>query len=131
MICYEDIIPEFVNKLVETGNPDLLVNLTNDAWFGDSTEPWQHLALAKFRSVEHRMFLARVSNSGVSAIIDPNGRVVVQGETFKQQALIGDARYMRVETVYSIIGNAPWWIVSALMLLASFVRRPKKKQLGQ
>src|SRR5690606_15659256 len=57
MICYEDIIPSFVNKLVDAGEPDLLVNMTNDAWFGDTAEPWQHLALAKFRSVEHHMFL--------------------------------------------------------------------------
>ncbi|MFP6685026.1 MAG: apolipoprotein N-acyltransferase, partial [Polyangiaceae bacterium] len=71
MICYEDIIPSFVNKLVAAEDPDLLVNITNDAWFGDTTEPWIHLALAKFRTVEHRRYLVRVTNSGVSAIVDP------------------------------------------------------------
>jgi apolipoprotein N-acyltransferase len=53
-ICYEDIVPGFVNSIVRNGDPDLLVNLTNDAWFGDTTEPWIHLALAKLRAVEHR-----------------------------------------------------------------------------
>ena len=50
LICYEDILPSFVNKIVAHADPDLLVNLTNDAWFGDSTEPWIHFALAKMRA---------------------------------------------------------------------------------
>ncbi|MSP25748.1 MAG: apolipoprotein N-acyltransferase [Myxococcales bacterium] len=136
-ICYEDIIPSFVNKLVRAGDPDLLVNLTNDRWFQneaaadgvtpDTAEPWQHYALAKFRSIEHRMFLARVSNSGVSGIIDPVGRVVVQGGTMKREALVGEARYMRVATVYSVIGNAPWWATSAMTLVTCFMRRRRPR----
>lgn len=126
MICYEDIIPSFVNKLVETGKPDLLVNLTNDRWFGDSTEPWQHLALAKLRSVEHHIYLARVSNSGVSALIDANGRVVVHGGTFRKEALLGEGRFMRMATVYARVGNLPWWIVGAATVAAAFVRRKRR-----
>ena len=57
LICYEDILPGFVNRMVRHADPDLLVNLTNDAWFGDSTEPWIHFALAKLRAVEHRRLL--------------------------------------------------------------------------
>jgi apolipoprotein N-acyltransferase len=74
-ICYEDILPQ---HLQETGalHPHLLVNLTNDTWFGAKTEPWQHLALAIFGSVEQRTSLVRAVNSGVSAFIDPNGRVL-------------------------------------------------------
>ena len=125
MICYEDIIPSFVNKLVAAGDPDLLVNMTNDAWFGDTTEPWQHLALAKFRSVEHRLFLVRVTNSGVSALVDPVGRVLVQSETFVQQALMGEARFVRLKTIYGKLGDIPWWIVGGLMGLAAFIRRKR------
>ncbi|RLB60478.1 MAG: apolipoprotein N-acyltransferase, partial [Deltaproteobacteria bacterium] len=117
MICYEDIIPTFVNKLVAVGDPDLLVNMTNDTWFGDTTEPWIHLALAKFRSVEHRRYLVRVTNSGVSAIVDPVGRVVVHSDTFKEQVLVGDVHFMRQRTVFATLGQAPWWIVTALMAL--------------
>src|SRR5262249_25600521 len=76
LICYEDILPGFTNRAVAYAEPELLVNMTNDAWFGDTNEPWQHLALAKFRAIEHRRFLVRSTNSGVSAIIDPNGAVV-------------------------------------------------------
>jgi apolipoprotein N-acyltransferase len=123
MICYEDILPSFVNKLVEAGDPDLFVNITNDTWFGNTTEPWIHLALAKFRSIEHRLYMVRVTNSGVSAIIDPNGRITVHGGVYKKENLVGDARYLRERTVYSVIGDAPWWILSALVGIAAFRRR--------
>ncbi len=76
LICYEDILPRFTNDAVRHGDPDLLVNITNDAWFGDTAEPWEHLALAQLRAVEHRRYFVRGTNSGVSAVIDPVGRVV-------------------------------------------------------
>lgn len=74
MICYEDILPVFGRKLAAL-RPHLLVNLTNDAWFGDTSEPWEHLALSVFRSVELRTDLVRAVNTGVSAFIDATGRV--------------------------------------------------------
>jgi apolipoprotein N-acyltransferase len=127
MICYEDIIPGFVNKLVAHGDPDLLVNLTNDAWFGDSTEPWIHLALAKMRAIEHRRFLVRATNSGVSAIVDPTGRVVVHGETFKEQSILGDARFMRATTVYGVVKDVPWYLATLAIAAMAFVRRPARR----
>jgi apolipoprotein N-acyltransferase len=75
VICYEDILPEFLRS-VGALHPHLLINLTNDTWFGEKAEPWQHLALAVFASVEQRTTMVRAVNSGVSAIVDANGRVV-------------------------------------------------------
>ncbi|MBK8480250.1 MAG: apolipoprotein N-acyltransferase [Proteobacteria bacterium] len=74
MICYEDLLPAFGRRLAAL-QPQLLVNLTNDAWFGASAEPYQHLALAVFRSVELRLDLVRSVNTGVSAVIEATGRV--------------------------------------------------------
>ena len=74
VICYEDILPRFLRK-VGALHPSLLVNITNDTWFGAKTEPWEHLALAVFGSVEQRTSMVRVVNSGVTAFIDPVGRV--------------------------------------------------------
>jgi apolipoprotein N-acyltransferase len=74
MICYEDILPDFGRELGEQ-HPHLLVNITNDTWFGDSTEPWQHLSLSVFRAVELRADLVRSVNTGVSALVDATGRV--------------------------------------------------------
>jgi apolipoprotein N-acyltransferase len=74
MICYEDILPGFGREL-SGHHPHLLVNVTNDAWYGDTSEPWQHLALSVFRAVEARTDLVRAVNTGVSAFIDASGRV--------------------------------------------------------
>ena len=91
-ICYEDIIPGFFNDAVRHSKPDLLVNLTNDAWFGNTTEPWIHLALAKLRTVEHRLYMARATNSGISALVDATGAVVAHSSPFKQEVVYGEAR---------------------------------------
>jgi apolipoprotein N-acyltransferase len=75
LICYEDLLPDFIRR---TGalHPNLLVNLTSDQWFGDGAEPWQHLALSVFSAIEVRTSLVRAVNSGISANIDPDGRLV-------------------------------------------------------
>jgi len=127
LICYEDILPSFVNKVVRHADPELLVNLTNDAWFGDSTEPWIHLALAKLRAVEHRRYLIRATNSGVSAIVDPVGRVILHGGTYKEEALLGEARFMRATTGYGLWGDAPWYAAALAMGWMAFRKRQKQK----
>lgn len=76
LVCYEDILPAFTRSVAKL-DPHLLVNITNDAWFGKTSEPYQHLALAVFRSVENRLDMVRAVNTGVSAHIDAVGRVRV------------------------------------------------------
>ena len=125
LICYEDILPGFVNSMVQHADPDLLVNLTNDTWFGDTTEPWIHLALAKLRAVEHRRYLVRATNTGVSALIDPVGRVAMHGSTFKEEALIGVAKFMRGKTGYEILADWPWRLAAAAIFLMAFVRKER------
>ncbi len=128
LICYEDILPAFVNKIVHHADPDLLVNLTNDSWFGDSTEPFIHFALARLRAVEHRRYLVRATNSGVSGIIDPIGRTILHGGTFKEEALLGEARFMHATTGYEILGDYPWYLAALASVFMAFrVRKPKEK----
>lgn len=74
MICYEDIIPAFGRRLVAE-RPNLLVNITNDAWFGATSEPYEHMALSVFRAVEHRLDMVRAVNTGTSVFISATGRV--------------------------------------------------------
>jgi apolipoprotein N-acyltransferase len=126
-ICYEDVIPSFVNAMMRTEPGNLLVNITNDAWFGDSTEPWIHLALSKFRAIEQRRFLARSTNSGVSAIIDPVGRVVRHTETFKEQAVHAQIAWLDGRTPYNLWGDAPWWLATVGIVLMGIVGRKKPK----
>jgi apolipoprotein N-acyltransferase len=75
VICYEDILPRFLRR-VGLLQPNLLVNLTSDSWFGANAEPWQHLALAVFSTIELRVAMVRAVDSGISALIDPNGRLL-------------------------------------------------------
>jgi apolipoprotein N-acyltransferase len=77
LICYEDILPGFARRVAKLG-PNAFINITNDAWFGKTAEPYQHLALAVFRAVEHRLEMVRAVNTGVSAHIDAGGRVRAQ-----------------------------------------------------
>jgi apolipoprotein N-acyltransferase len=125
IICYEDILPAFVNGMVRHADPDLIVNLTNDTWFGETTEPLEHLALAQLRAVEHRRYLIRATNSGMSAIIDAAGRVVMHGGAFREEALIGEARFMRQRTGYELLGDAPYWTATLAIALMALVEKKR------
>ena len=107
------------------GEPELLANLTNDAWFGDSTEPWIHLALAKLRAVEHRKYFVRSTNSGVSAFIDPVGRVISHTQTFTEESQRATLRWLKGKTPYTWWGDAPWWLASLASLVFAFRFRHK------
>jgi len=81
LICFESIFPELARKQVKAG-ANLLVTLTNDAWFGRSGAPYQHLAMGVFRAVENRKSLIRAANTGISAFIDPSGRITEASSLF-------------------------------------------------
>jgi|HubBroStandDraft_1064217.scaffolds.fasta_scaffold00282_14 apolipoprotein N-acyltransferase len=99
VICYEDILPGFLRNLGKL-HPNLLVNLTSDSWFGADTEPWEHLALSVFASVELRVSMVRAVDSGVSALIDPNGRLL--------QKTYADDPYRNPHAEDGIVVTAPW-----------------------
>jgi len=119
LICYEDILNGFVRRAVRESHPHLLVNITNDAWFGDTQEPWIHLALAESRAVEHHRYLVRATNSGVSAIIDPVGRVVTHSGTFRRQNLSARVAMLDHATLYEWLGDWPGWlaVIASLWML--------------
>lgn len=123
LVCYEDVLPGFTRQAVREGDPHLLVNITNDAWFGDTHEPWIHLALAKFRAVEHHRALVRSTNSGVSALVDPVGRVLGEVGVFERGELFDELPLLQGTTVYAHVGDWPGFAALALILWMAFVRR--------
>jgi apolipoprotein N-acyltransferase len=125
LICYEDILPSFTNAAVRHGDPDLLVNMTNDAWFGATTEPEIHFALSKLRAVEHHRWLVRSTNSGVSALVDPVGRATMTTPIFQQTSFAGEVRWMRGKTVYEVLGDSIWWLCTAAVVAMAFVRKER------
>lgn len=112
-ICYEAAIPGFVRRMVAEARPNLLVMLSNDAWFGDSHEPWIHLAVARMRAIEHHRFVVRATNSGVSAVIDPAGRLVTRSGLLTRENLRGTVRAFDGETLYGRAGDWPGWLAAA------------------
>lgn len=129
-ICYEDLYPSFVNRMFRHHDADLIVNMTNDAWFGDTLEPWQHLALAKFRAIEQRRYLIRSTNSGVSAFVDPTGAVLSRTNTFVQTGLTHEVAWLKGGTVYRTIGDWPWLLASAASFALAFRRRKRDLATG-
>ncbi|MGY6550079.1 MAG: apolipoprotein N-acyltransferase [Roseinatronobacter sp.] len=116
LICYESI---FARHLRVTERPDWVLQITNDAWFGDLTGPFQHLAQARLRAVEQGLPVLRAANTGVSAVIDARGGIIAElglNETGFLDATLPGAL---PPTLYSRFGDAPLWLFLALTLIAS------------
>jgi len=116
LVCYEGIFPELSRSLVERG-ADLLVNITNDAWYGHSSAPYQHLAMARMRAIENRVWLARVANTGVSALIAPSGRVTMSTDIFETVQMTGRVGLGARTSLYRQGGD----VLAALCLLFTLV----------
>ncbi len=129
-ICYEDLLPGFINDMLRQQNSHLLVNMTNDAWFGDSTEPYLHLALAKLRAVEQRRFLVRSTNSGVSAFVDPVGRNLSETRTFVEAADAQTIAWLDGTTPFRLLGQLPMYLLALLTGAAAFRQRRAPKVAG-
>jgi len=104
LVCYEAIFPDLARDYVRQG-ADLLVNITNDAWFGRSSAPWQHLEMACFRAIENRVWLARAANTGVSALVDPTGKIRRESGLFEATQISGLAGYGARPGIYGRFGD--------------------------
>lgn len=132
-ICYESIFPKEVLNPVE--KPDLLVVLANDGWYGVSSGPYQHLAAAQMRAVEEGVTVIRSANTGISAVIMPNGEI--KGALGLNETGISDVRLSKVmsrPTVYGKFGNAMWGVLAVCSVLFAvfcdiFRRRRRVKKL--
>jgi apolipoprotein N-acyltransferase len=124
-ICYEDIFPQLVRRVAWAG-AQVLVNISNDAWFGDSAAAAQELEMARLRAIENRRYLLRATNDGITAMIDPYGRVEKQIARHQTAALAGNFSYRREQTFYTQHGDIFAWLcagLSGLMVLVAAMHR--------
>lgn len=116
-VCYEDIIPSLSRRIWKNDGPaDVMVNVTNDSWYGDTHEPMIHLVLATFRSIETRRALIRSTNTGITAIVDPTGRIAQRTGQWTRETMVADVPLIRdgSTTIYMRIGDVLAWIAVAL-----------------
>lgn len=104
-VCYEAAYPAVVRHLARDAG--VLVNVSNDAWFGDSTAPGQHLEIARMRALETGRPMLRATNTGISAFIDHHGRVLARGPQFEVATLVGEIRPRTGMTPYVRLGDGP------------------------
>jgi apolipoprotein N-acyltransferase len=119
-ICYEAVFEYLAREAVERGS-QLLITLTNDAWYGRSSAPWQHFEQASVRAVEQGRYLVRAANTGVSGIVDPYGRAIARTDLFETTALAGEVRLHGGRTVYGRMGDSFAWASAAVAGLAVVV----------
>jgi apolipoprotein N-acyltransferase len=120
-ICYEIVYPGLVRQFV-VGGSELLTTITNDAWFGRTSAPYQHFAQASMRAIEQGRYLVRSANTGISGIVDPYGRVLAQTGIFQPAVVVGDVRLVTGSTIYARVGDAFAYaavLVTGLALLAT------------
>jgi len=130
LVCFESIFPELTRRYARQG-VRLLANLTNDAWFGRSSAPYQHYAMAVFRAVESRLPLIRAANTGISAVIDPWGRAICSAGLFKEAVLdVSIPLHQPQPTFYHRWGYRLPQLASALVLmyLAGHLLRLRKRR---
>jgi apolipoprotein N-acyltransferase len=125
-ICYEAIIPQLARQLV-AGGAGVLVNISNDAWYGDSAAAYQHLEMARLRAIENHRYLLRATNNGLTTLIDPYGRVLEEIPRYRRMVMPAHFNYETRQTFYSAHGDVFAWLCAtvAALMLAFGTRRQK------
>ncbi|MBT3534743.1 MAG: apolipoprotein N-acyltransferase [Rhodospirillaceae bacterium] len=125
LICYEVIFPD--NVTAKDARPRWLLNVTNDGWFGTSSGPFQHFAMARFRAVEQGLPLVRAANTGISAVTDAYGRVLAQIGLNEQGVLtVGLPRPQERPTLFSLYGSKPALIFAVSLVVLTFFERRRQ-----
>jgi apolipoprotein N-acyltransferase len=116
LICFESIFPDLSRAMVENG-ANILVNITNDAWFGRTSAPYQHLAMSVTRAVENRVSLARAANTGISALAAPDGSIIWQSELYTTAAHTAPVPLLSGGSFYTRHGDVFAWLSCGLAIL--------------
>ena len=118
-ICYESIFGDEIREFALNG-ADVLVNLSNDGWYGDTSAPWQHLNMVRMRAIENHRWVVRATNTGITASIDPAGRMVAAAPRHVRTAIQVPFGYERATTFYTRHGDLFAW-ACVLITVAALV----------
>ncbi|UCD84672.1 MAG: apolipoprotein N-acyltransferase [Deltaproteobacteria bacterium] len=127
LICYEIIFPALARKFVKKG-ANFLVTITNDAWFGRTSAPYQHLSMVTLRAVENRTGIARAANTGITALIEPTGKISSATKIFTRDWLTGEVKVRVKQTFYTRFGDIFAWLctlVSTVFIVMALFKRKK------
>jgi len=132
VICYELIFPNLVRKFVKSG-AQMMSTITNDAWFGPTSAPYQHHSHIVFRAVENRVYFVRAANTGISSICDPVGRIISQSPIYEIATVEGIVKPSPIRTLYTRLGD--WFALLSLGLTLAalatiLLKRPEEKSGG-
>jgi apolipoprotein N-acyltransferase len=125
-ICYEVVYPGLVRDAVLAGS-QLLTTITNDAWYGYSSAPYQHFEQASLRAIEEGRYLVRAANTGISGVVDPYGRVRRRSRMFDAEVIVDDVRLQQGRTIYARIGDLAAFGSIALTVLSMGVVLARNK----
>jgi apolipoprotein N-acyltransferase len=125
-ICYEVIFASLMRQFVVNGS-ELLTTITNDAWYGTSSAPYQHWDQAAMRAIEGGRYLARAANTGISGFVDPYGRVLQKTTLFTEAVLVADLRFITTHTIYTRIGDVAAWLSLAAVVAALLASRRRTR----
>jgi apolipoprotein N-acyltransferase len=112
-ICYEVVYPDLIRRFVREGG-ELIATITNDAWFGRSSAAYQHFAQASLRAVEQGRYLVRAANTGISGVVDPYGRVLVETPLFETAVRVAEVRFLETRTPYSRAGDVAAYLCAGV-----------------
>jgi apolipoprotein N-acyltransferase len=129
-ICYESIFGDEVRQFAKNG-AEVFVNVSDDGWYGDTSAPWQHLNMARMRAIENRRWILRDTNSGVTATIDPEGRVVQSSPRHVFTSLPAQYGFRDDMTFYTRYGDVFAWACCAVAVLGAFLVIQRKKRVSR
>jgi apolipoprotein N-acyltransferase len=130
IICFEAVFPGLVRRFVQNGS-QVIVNLTNDGWYGDSAAPYQHLAIARLRAVENRRYFLRSTNSGISAVIEPTGRIQSSTGVLREAICKGNFDFIAHTTSYTRYGDVFVFLCAIISSASAIIAVLRKSRTSQ
>ncbi|TNG92287.1 apolipoprotein N-acyltransferase [Pasteurellaceae bacterium USgator11] len=130
-ICYEIVLGNQLQQNLANANSDVILTISNDAWFGDSIGPWQHFQMARMRALENGKAVIRATNTGITAFIGNQGQVLQQAPQFEATTLTTELKLETIATPYSVFGDKPLYLLSLVLLVFNILTALLRRKLQQ